>query len=128
MASTVTPTVTSPDGKNEKVRYATWDLTGKTVIATDEILPVELPAHADRSVQLLGTFGGSTVVVEGSNVDQPVTTTASDWTTLSDPQGNALSFTAAGIKQVLEVTKWIRVRVSAGTSTSVIARMAARQI
>lgn len=68
---------------------------------------------ADRSVQLTGNFGsGGTVVIEGSN-------DGSNWATLTDPQGTAISKTAAGIEQVSEVTRYVRPRVSAGTGVSV---------
>lgn len=70
---------------------------------------------SDRCVQVSGTFGASgTVVVEGSN-------DGVNWATLNSPQGTALSFTAAGIKQVLEGTLYIRPRVSAGDGTTALA-------
>jgi hypothetical protein len=66
--------------------------------------------YADISVQVFGTFGaGGTVLIEGSNQATPTT-----WATLADPQGNALSFTAAKLEQILEMPRWIRPRVSAG--------------
>lgn len=69
---------------------------------------------ADVSVHVHGTFGtGGTVLIEGSNQATP-----SSWATLADPQGNALSFTAEKIEQVLEGVRWIRPRVSAGDGTT----------
>jgi hypothetical protein len=74
-----------------------------------------LPGY-DRSVQFTGTFGtGGTVVLEGSNEATP-----SNWFTLRDPQGNSLSFTAVGLKQVLEWTLWVRPRVTGGDGTTAI--------
>lgn len=68
----------------------------------------------DKSVQVIGTFGaGGTVLIEGTNEATPV-----NWSTLSDPAGVALSFTSAGIKAVLENTRWIRPKVSAGDGTT----------
>ncbi len=67
---------------------------------------------ADKSVHVYGTFGvGGTVVIEGSN-------NKSTARTLTDPQGNALSFTQESIEQVLENTKWIRPRVTGGDGTT----------
>jgi hypothetical protein len=67
----------------------------------------------DRSVQVFGTFGGGSITIEGSH-------NGADWATLKDVQGNALVLLAAGIKQILEATKFIR-PVSAGvTSVTVI--------
>lgn len=63
----------------------------------------------DKSVQITGTFTGSpTIVIEGSN-------DGTNFSTLVDPQGNALSFTAAALEQVLEVVRFIRPRLTAGT-------------
>lgn len=67
----------------------------------------------DRSVQVLGTFGGGTVVIQGSN-DGGAT-----WATLTDLQGNALSFSAAGLKRVNELTQYIRPSVSGGTGSAI---------
>lgn len=67
----------------------------------------------DRSVQVFGTFGGATVTIEGSNDD------GTTWATLNDPFGNALSFTAAGLKAITELPQYIRPNVSgAGGTTS----------
>jgi hypothetical protein len=77
--------------------------------------PLEMPGSAARSVQVLGTFGaGGTVLIEGSNEATPV-----NWHTLNDPSSTALSFqTPARTEAVLEVTRWIRPRVSAGDGTT----------
>jgi hypothetical protein len=69
---------------------------------------------ADISLQVLGTFGaGGTLLIEGCNQATPTT-----WATLNDPQGNALSITAAKMEQLLEMPRWLRPRVSAGDGTS----------
>lgn len=78
--------------------------------------------HVDRSVHVEGTPGaGGTIVFEGSNND------GAQYQTLRDPGSVALSFTAVGMKQVLEVSQLQRPRVTAGDGTtsltfSVIAR------
>ena len=75
--------------------------------------PIEFPLLSDRSVQVTGTFGsGGTVVLEGSN-DGGTT-----WTTLKDPFGTALSFTAAGLSQVVEGALQMRPRITAGDGTT----------
>jgi hypothetical protein len=74
---------------------------------------VQLGSYQDRSVQVTGTFGaGGSVSIQGSN-DGGTT-----WATLSDPLGNALTFTAAGLKQVLELTDRVRCSVTAGDGTT----------
>lgn len=74
----------------------------------------ETPSGSDRSVQFTGTFGsGGTVLLEGSN-------DGTNYVTLTDPQGNAISKTAAGIEQIEEITRYVRPRVSAGDGTTAI--------
>lgn len=66
-------------------------------------------AWADASVQFAGTFGTSTVAIEGSN-------DGTNWATLNDAQGNALSgVNTAKIEQILESVRYKRVVVAAGT-------------
>ena len=68
--------------------------------------------YSDRSIQVLGTFNGATVTIQGSNDD------GTTWATLNDAFGTALTFTTAGVKQVTEVTSRLRPLVSsAGAST-----------
>lgn len=71
--------------------------------------------YQDRSVQVVGTFGaGGSVSIKGSN-DGGTT-----WAILTDPLGNALTFTAAGLKQIVELTDLIRPEVTAGDGTTAI--------
>jgi hypothetical protein len=53
------------------------------------------------------------VLIEGSN-------DGSTFATLSDPQGVAISKTAAALSQISQVTRFIRPRVSAGDGTTSI--------
>jgi len=76
-----------------------------------EVLP--FAAYTDRSVQVSGTFGGATVLIEGSNDN-------SSWFTLTDPAGDALSFTAAGLRQVTEIAYYARASVVGGNGTTAI--------
>ena len=69
---------------------------------------IEQCEWADRSVQVAGTFGGGAVAIEGSN-------DGTNWATLNDAQGNALSITTAKIEQLLEVTRYMRAAVTGGT-------------
>jgi hypothetical protein len=70
---------------------------------------IDFGDYADRSAQVEGDFGaGGVIVVEGSN-------DGVNWRTLRDPQGAALLFSAADVRQVLELTKWLRARQSAGS-------------
>lgn len=76
--------------------------------------PSQFVGSGYRSIQVTGTFGvGGTVVVEGS-LD------GTNWFGLRDPSSTAISFTAAGIKAVLEAVPYIRPRVTAGDGTTSI--------
>jgi hypothetical protein len=80
----------------------------------DDGAAVQYGAFTDRSIQFAGTFGtGGTVVLEGSN-------DGTNWQTLTDPQGNVISKTAASIEAVTEATRYIRPRVTAGDGTTAI--------
>ena len=78
----------------------------------DDGEPVAMPDFADRTVQVAGTFGaGGAVAVEGS-LD------GLTWATLTDPQGNALSITAAKIEAISEAVLYVRPRVTGGDGTT----------
>lgn len=83
--------------------------------------PMPHSQYTDKSVQVVGTFGGATVVIQGSNDD------GVNWTTLTDPQGNALSFSAAGLEMVSEATGLIRPSVSGGAGVSVSIHMLCKE-
>lgn len=75
---------------------------------------ITLNIYQDRTVQIGGTFGvGGSVTIQGSN-------DGTNWATLTDPLGNALTFTAAGMKQITELPYQIRPSVTAGDGTTVI--------
>jgi hypothetical protein len=88
-------------------------LTWSGLLNTDTGDHQLLPFFNDRSVQVLGTFGaGGEVSLEGSN-DGGTT-----WAILSDPLGNALTFSAAGLKAISEYTERIRPNVTGGDGTT----------
>lgn len=81
----------------------------------DDGAPVIACDYQDRTVQVTGTFGtGGSVTIQGSN-DGGTT-----WSTLTDPGGNALTFTAAGIELICELPYQIRPKVTAGDGTTAI--------
>lgn len=76
--------------------------------------PLLINRMTDRSVQVSGTFGaGGTVVLEGSN-------DGTNYYTLNDLQGNALSFTSARLEGISEPATYIRPSVTAGDGTTSI--------
>ena len=117
----ITPThakLTSQGDQN--VNMVTWALMTKT---TDDVgLPFQNPGQNDRSVQVAGTFGaGGNLRILGSN-------DGTNYIVLTDPQGNALNFTAAGIETVMELTRYIKPLVTAGdVTTSLTVTLLARR-
>lgn len=89
-----------------------WELDGLTT--TDTFNALELVGNADRSIQMVGAagaggFNSCTVQVQGSN-------DGTNFVVLTDGLGNNLQFTAAGIKQIAEVTRYLKVIVTSGTA------------
>lgn len=75
--------------------------------------------YPDKTIQVDGTFGvGGQITVQGSN-------DGTTWATLSDPQGNPLVITAAGIKAVSENPLYIRPLASGDGTTSLTVRLLA---
>lgn len=103
----MTPTIEDVTG-NGHATLVTWTLTDGDATG-DPAMWVE---YADRNIQMTGTFNGGTVTIEGSN-------DGTNWSPLSDAQGNSLNFTSGKIEQILEVTKYTRPRITAGTGLTV---------
>ena len=75
---------------------------------------IEVPDHVDRSVQVVGTFSAGTPSVQLEGCNETAETAAP----LSDPQGVVIGFTAAGIKQISEVTRKIRPVLTGGDGST----------
>ncbi len=75
---------------------------------------VQFPEWADNCVQIIGTIGGATIVVEGSN-------DGTNWNTLNAASGGALSFTALtdAMKQIIERPLYIRPKITGGAATGI---------
>lgn len=101
--ATINPT---DDGTKGDFRVFTWS----TVTTADTCTPINKGSFRDRTVQVTGTFSGSTCVIQGSN-------DGTNWVTLTDPQGNALSFGATGLETIMEAPLYTRPSVSGGTTT-----------
>ena len=97
-----------PDSLHHTCVIATW----ADMLTGDEGQSIELANFADRSVQVVGTFGtGGSVRIEGSLDGE-------NYAPLTDPQGNSLDIQAAKIEAISEVVRWIRPRVIAGDGTT----------
>lgn len=83
-------------------------ISWSAVTSADTFAAAPFPAHADRSVQVTGTFSAATVVIQGSN-DGGTT-----YATLNNPADAGLSFTSAGLEAILESTALIKPSASGG--------------
>lgn len=77
--------------------------------------PIAGPGWADRTFQIVGTFGsGGTALIEGSN-------DGVNYGTLDDPFGNPMSYTTqTQPKQLIEIPLWVRPRISGGDGTTAL--------
>jgi hypothetical protein len=89
--------------------------TWSGMLSGDSGRSVDYSDFADRSVQFVGTFGGASVSLQGSNDGE-------NWHTLSDPFGAPITKTSASLSAVTEMTRYVRPLVSGGDgSTSISA-------
>lgn len=116
--ATINPTITVFE--NAKFSRQLIKVTWTPVTEADTCAPVECGDFADRSVQIDGTFGGATVVFQGSN-------DGTNYVTLTDPQGNNISKNAAGMEAVTELTALARPSASGGTGQSLTVTMVGRR-
>ena len=108
--ATISGTIDRKLSEADNAVLVTW--TPMTFTGTDVGAPVQWVEYADRCVQVAGTFGtGGSVTIEGSN-------DGTNFVVLTDPQGNALTVTAARIEQILELPRYVRPRVTAGDGTT----------
>ena len=98
-----------------RTTHVLWE----TLTENDEVgRSISIPGASDRAVQVLGTAGGATVLIEGSNVLVP--SQDSDWFTLHDENGDLLSFVSIGIGHAIsENSLHLRPRLTGGSGTDV---------
>lgn len=106
--ATINPTITRVgDGDVLKV---VWEgiAAGDTCAALSE----KYAQWADRCVEIVGTFDGATITLQGSNG-------GSTYYTLNDPTGTDISAASAKLFQVLENPLFTKPAISAGTTVDV---------
>jgi hypothetical protein len=112
MATTPPTTVANPSalGEYDRVNRKAW-----TLGAGDDGAPVTLPNHADRSIQVSGTFSGATLTLQN-------TIDGSNWLTLRDVHNDTMSFTSAPTYTpvISPATLSIRPIVSGGDGSTAI--------
>jgi hypothetical protein len=109
-------TATKLQGNTVVMLYA-W--TGLATGDTGE--PIEPLDWGDLTVTIEGDFGtGVTGSLEGSN-------DGTNYYALTDPQGNAISKTAAAVEAVTETPRYIRPKAASGTGGAIECRILARR-
>lgn len=99
------------------VAVTTWS----GLASNDDGDPVRLAVFSDRSVQVVGEFGGASITIGGSN--DGVTYHA-----LTDTAGAPLTLAGAALRQIVELPVWIKPKVFGGSgSTSLTVIMAGRR-
>ncbi len=89
----------------------TWNLT--TADPTGDA--ISIPGASDRTVQFVETnWGGATAILEGSLDD------GTTFFTLTDGQGNAISFTVDGGEMISENVLLLRPRLSVGGTAAMV--------
>jgi hypothetical protein len=102
------PSVTTyPFETSLDVAVTTWD----GLLLGDDGEPVRLAVYSDRSIQVIGTFGGASVTIGGSN-------DGVNYHALNDPQGNSLTLTSGALRQIVELPVFIKPRVFGGDGTT----------
>lgn len=92
----------------DNVMLVTW----LAITEADTGRAVQMARFPDRTVHVSGDFTTSgALVIEGSN-------DGTNYFTLTDPTGASLSFTAAGMKLIVENPLYIRPRATAGTAVA----------
>ncbi len=87
------------------------------ITENDVGIPVVIPSRADRSVQMIGAFGGGVIEVQGSNV--PLSVLDSEHAVLTDPFGSLLEISAGGMFGITENSYQVRPRPVSGAAMSV---------
>ena len=82
----------------------------ENMAAGDEGQNIEIGAYADKTIQFIGTLGTSLGVCEGSN-------DGTNFHTLNDLDGAAISLSVGGLVGVRENPRYIRPRIGSGNAT-----------
>lgn len=90
------------DDKAARVRWANIKLG-------DTCQPVPWNGAGDRTVQTFDTFSGATITVQGTLGDD-----TDSYAQLTDPFGNAISFTGLGIDTITEMVRYIKPVIAGG--------------
>jgi hypothetical protein len=108
--------LTMTSGKSHARRIATW--AAETTAGNASISRyAPLVSASTASVQVTGTFGGATVVLQGSN-------DGTNYVTIKDLTGTDISLTSAGIREFSSGCAFFKPSISGGTGDSLTITLA----
>lgn len=102
----------SPTTVSEQIRSRSYRWTNLSTADTAVAVMLENMQGLAGSVQVTGTFGSATIVLQVSN-------DGTNWTTLKDGTGTNISFTAAGMSEFSTAAWYLRPSSSGGTADDV---------
>lgn len=116
--ATVTPTLSKVGDQDDAAILLSWALT----TTNTDGAPLEWTQWADRCFQAVGTWGGATLTIEGSN-------DGTNWAPLSNAAGGtAATFTANGAKTIIELPRYVRPNLTTpGSGAAVAVTLLARR-
>lgn len=113
------PTLNNDVGAGDRSTVLwTWTIT----TANTDGVAVEYSEYADKTWQAVGTWGGATLTLQGSN-------DGTNWFSLTNAAGGtAATFTADGGKAVIETPRYVRPSLTVvGVGASVVVTLCARR-
>lgn len=106
------PVISAAESQSDRGSFNAATILWEGCANGDTGSPVEVSGKEVQSVQVTGTFGsGGTVVLQGSN-------DGTNYVTLLDEDGSAISLTGAGLVGVRSRAKFVRPSVTAGDGTT----------
>ena len=93
---------------------STYVVTWTPITNADQCIAWSAPEYSDRSVHVSGTFGGTSIAVQGSN------NAGVSFASLNDPTSTVIAITTEAIKAILENTDQIKPVRSGGDGTTSI--------
>lgn len=101
-----------PTTVEEQIRAAAYRWTDYSTADTSTPIKVQNMQGLAGSVQVTGTFGSATITLQASN-------DGTNYVTLKDSAGTAISFTAAGMAEFSTAALYLKPTSSGGTADNV---------
>ena len=122
--SSITPVIVDVTEKNASgvsngLTVGQYRITWSTVTENDTCVSVPVSQYPVKSLHVLGTFGGATVVVQGSNEPMYTADGSCHFVSLRNAAHSAISIaTNADLEEILESVQRIRPSASGGSGQS----------